>query len=63
MAYIEELIDQISDNALRKKLYKTVIDLKKKKQFGLLYEEHVPEVVPIFNAPIRVKSKVAKKKN
>ncbi|MFC7751604.1 site-specific DNA-methyltransferase [Paenibacillus thermoaerophilus] len=61
MAYIEEMIDQISDPELRKVISDEVKKLKENKQFGLVFEHHIPEVVPVYNAPIRPKARVAKK--
>jgi len=61
MASIEQLIDEISDISLRQSLLREVRRLKKDKQFGLVFEQHLPEVVPIFSAPIRPRATVALK--
>lgn len=45
MAKIDNLIEQVGDDALRAKLAAAVGDLRKRKKFGLVYEEHVPESV------------------
>lgn len=61
MAFIEEKIDQISDPDLRKTILEEVKKLKENKQFGLVFENHIPELVPVYNAPVRPKATVAKK--
>jgi adenine-specific DNA-methyltransferase len=61
MALLETKIDQISDPELRKVILEEVKKLKENKQFGLVFEHHIPEVVPIYSAPIRPRAMVAKK--
>ncbi|MFC4354759.1 site-specific DNA-methyltransferase [Chryseomicrobium palamuruense] len=62
MAFIENKILEITDNELRKTISDEVKKLKEKTQFGLVFEQHIPEVVPIYNSKIIVKSLVALKK-
>ena len=45
MALIDELLSQVTDDNLRNHLATAVADLRSKKKFGLVYEEHVPESV------------------
>lgn len=45
MARIDDLIDQVHDEGLRTKLTAAAADLRKRKRFGLVYEDHVPESV------------------
>jgi len=47
MAKIEDLIAQVSDTFVRKALAEEVRKLKATTRFGLVYEEHIPEVVEI----------------
>lgn len=61
MALLEEKIDQIPQSDLRNIIKNEVKKLKNKKKFGLVFEQHVPEVVPIFSAPITIRTTVAKK--
>ncbi len=61
MAYLEDKIQQLQDIALRDVLLAEVKNLKKGKKFGLVFEEHVPELVPVYSAPIRPRSTVALK--
>ncbi|MCY3539209.1 MAG: DNA methyltransferase [bacterium] len=53
MAKIEDLIDQIEDPSLREQVASEVKELKKTKQFGLVFEEHIPETVSVFGYPVR----------
>lgn len=61
MAYIEDKIQQVQNKELRDILLAEVKKLKKEKKFGLVFEEHVPELVPVYSAPIRPRSTVALK--
>ena len=59
MAAIDDLIEQIEDKALRERLKFEANRLTKSKKFGLVFEEHLPELTPIHNAKVRKNSKVA----
>jgi adenine-specific DNA-methyltransferase len=61
VAYIEDKIQQVQDKELRGILLAEVKKLKKEKKFGLVFEEHVPELVPVYSAPICPRSTVALK--
>jgi adenine-specific DNA-methyltransferase len=61
VAYLEDKIEQVQDKALRDVLLAEVKNLKKGKKFGLVFEDHVPELVPVYSAPIRPSSTVALK--
>ncbi len=61
MAYLEDKIQQVQDKTLRDILLEEVKKLKKEKKFGLVFEDHVPELVPVYSAPIRPRSTVALK--
>lgn len=56
MAYIEDKIQQVQNKELRDILLAEVKKLKKEKKFGLAFEEHLPELVPVYSAPIRPRS-------
>ena len=45
MAKIEDLIARIPNQRLRKAIAGEVRDLKNNKKFGLVFEEHLPEVL------------------
>ena len=53
MAKIEDLIDEIGDRALRERIASEVKELKRTKRFGLVFEEHIPEMVSLYGLPIR----------
>lgn len=61
MALLQDLIAQIDDSALRERILNATNKLVKQKKFGLVFEEHLPECTPLYEAPIRVGSKVALK--
>ena len=61
MAYLEDKIQQVQDNALRDILLAGVKKLKEEIKFGLKFDEHVPELVPVYSAPIRSRATVALK--
>lgn len=61
MAAIKDLLQQISDPALKERLFVEIDRLKKNKKFGLVFEEHVPECTPLYGVPIRRNSTVARK--
>lgn len=53
MAAIDDLIEQIEDEILRTRLQSEINRLTKEKKFGLVFEEHLPELAPIYSAKIR----------
>lgn len=62
MAKIEDLINQIPDEKLRKAIGAEVKALKKAKKFGLVFEEHLPETVRLPRVPVREGDLVALKR-
>lgn len=61
MALLEDKIKEIRDLELRDILLREVKKLKNDKKFGLVFEEHIPELAALHNVPIRVGTFVAKK--
>ncbi|MBP9058796.1 MAG: site-specific DNA-methyltransferase [Rhodoferax sp.] len=61
MARIEEKIAEIADPALRQSIGEEVAKLKKNTRFGLVFEEHQPEVVPIYGKRVKRGERVALK--
>ncbi len=61
MAAINDLISQIEDKELRERIERELNKFSKQKKFGLVFEEHLPECVPLYDIPIRRGSKVAQK--
>ena len=59
MAAIDDLISQIEDKALRERLRIETNRIIKDKKFGLVFEDHLPELTPIYSAKVRRHSKVA----
>lgn len=61
MAAIDDLIKQIEDPGLRARIEQEIKRSNKQRKFGLVFEEHLPEVTPLFDVPIKKGSLVAKK--
>ena len=61
MSALDDLIAQITDENLRDRIQKEVHNLKRKTEFGLVFEQHTPEVTPLYGVPIKKNSHVTKK--
>ena len=61
MAAIEDLIGQVADQGLRDNLTHELVRLKAVKKFGLVFEEHIPELIRLPKHPPRLGSRVVKK--
>jgi adenine-specific DNA-methyltransferase len=61
MAAIHDLLKQITDPKLRERIAREWEDATRLKKFGLVYEQHLPEVVPIYSAKPRRGDLVAKR--
>lgn len=61
MAAINDLISQIDDEELKKRITEELYKLTNQKKFGLVFEEHLPECVPLYDVPIKKGCKVALK--
>ncbi len=59
MAAIDDLIARIEDQSLRERLKVEFNRIAGEKKFGLVFEEHLPELTPIYNTRVRRHSKVA----
>ena len=53
MARIDDLAAEVKDAALRKRLQEAIADLKRKQRFGLVFEEHIPEITLLRDFPIK----------
>lgn len=62
MAKIEDLVAQIGDERLRLALMGEVKELKRRKPFGLVFEDHLPETVRLPRLPVRAGELVAEKR-
>ncbi|WP_249704715.1 site-specific DNA-methyltransferase [Bacillus zhangzhouensis] len=63
MAFIENKIMEINDPELRKVITHEIKKLKETINFGLVFEQHIPEIIPIYNAKVRARSFVVLKKS
>jgi adenine-specific DNA-methyltransferase len=61
LAAIDDLIAQVEDEALRDRLSAELQRLTKEKKFGLVFEEHLPELTPVYSSPIADGSNVARR--
>lgn len=61
MAAINDLIARIQDPELRQRMEKEVKELTKHKKFGLVFENHVPEMTLLYDYPISRGCKVIRK--
>ncbi len=61
MARLEDLVEEIADPVLRSQVSEELSKLKAHKKFGLVFEEHVPEVVLMPGLPIKLGVRVAKR--
>jgi adenine-specific DNA-methyltransferase len=52
MAIINNLIDRVTDPKLRQQLLDEVDRMKKQTKFGLVFEEHLPEAIPLYEVPV-----------
>lgn len=61
MAAIHDFLKQITDPKLRERIARQYDDDTRQKKFGLVYQQHLPEVVPIYSAKPRRGDLVAKR--
>lgn len=61
MAAIDDLIAQIEDRALRQRLRTEAARLTKNKKFGLVFEDHLPELTAVHDLPITLGARVARR--
>jgi adenine-specific DNA-methyltransferase len=52
--YLDSLIDRIEDDALRADLIREIRGLRNRKDFGLVFERHLPETVRLYSHPVKV---------
>ena len=61
MARLEDLIKDIADLSLRNQIAAEVGKLKARKKFGLVFEQHLPEVVQLPGLAVKPGARVAKR--
>ena len=54
MAQIDDLVRLVGDELLRRELEQAVKKLGKSRKFGLVFEEHIPEVLALPGQPLEV---------
>ena len=59
MAAIQDLIAEIKDESLRLQIEREVAKLQKQKKFGLVYEDHRPENVALYEVKVKKGQHVA----
>lgn len=60
MAQLEDLIKEIADPRLRNQIAAEVGKLKARKKFGLVFEQHLPEIAQLPGLPVKPGARVAK---
>ena len=63
MALLEDLIENIADPRLRIQIAAELGKLKARKKFGLVFEEHLPEVLQLPGLSVRPGARVAKRED
>jgi adenine-specific DNA-methyltransferase len=63
MALVEDLVKDIADPRLRNQIAGELGKLKARKKFGLVFEEHLPEVVQLPSLAIKQGARVVKRKD
>jgi adenine-specific DNA-methyltransferase len=61
MAAIDELLKRIDDADLRKELTAAVAEVRRTKDYGLVFESHLPETVRLPQHAVRLGVKVARR--
>ena len=61
MAQLEDFIKDIADPRLRNQIAAEVSKLKARKKFGLVFEQHLPEVVQLPGLAVKPWARVAKR--
>lgn len=61
MSALDDLIQEIADENLRRRIEKEITTLKGTKKFGLVFEPQNPECTPLYDVPVKKKSLVALK--
>jgi len=61
MGRLDDLVAQVADRSLRQQLETALADMKRRQRFGLVYEEHVPEMTALHGLPIQAGSLVQRR--
>ena len=52
MARLDDLVGRVREDALRAELVDALRDLRRRKRFGLVFEEHIPETTSLASFPV-----------
>lgn len=61
MATLNDLVGQVENATLRARIEEEIKRIEERKNFGLVFEEHLPECTPLWEIPVKRGSLVAKK--
>ena len=61
MAKLDDIVTEVRDGVLRKKLQDAIADMKRKQRFGLVFEEHIPETTALLGLPIQTGATVQRR--
>ncbi|MGO9320336.1 MAG: DNA methyltransferase [Solirubrobacteraceae bacterium] len=53
MAKLDDLIERVADPALRSEIEQAARELRRRKTFGLVFEEHIPEITLLRDSPVK----------
>ncbi len=53
MADVDDLVARVGDDQLRSQLAGAIAELRKTRDFGLVFERHIPETVRLHNHTVR----------
>lgn len=62
MAAINDLIEKIADEGLRARISQELDKMTRQKKFGLVFEEHLPESVNLYDVPVKKGKRVTLRK-
>src|SRR5437870_12475303 len=54
MARLDDLVAQVKDARLRREMLDALTELKRRQNFGLVFEEHIPETTALYGLPLKV---------
>lgn len=61
MARLDDLVARVKDPRLRMELEDALTEMKRRRRFGLVFEEHVPEMSTLHGFPVQVGSLVQRR--
>jgi len=61
MALLDDLVAQVRDEGLRRRIEEALVELKRRQRFGLVFEEHIPETTALVGLPVQVGAMVQRR--